>query len=95
MQQKKKKEQLSVSKLFWSEDVRDAETYGRLTVYYNDKPSSQKKVYEWVENSITIGADACSGLLSSVTYVEIKKQSSQLIRDNGTISNDEIVFKFP
>jgi hypothetical protein len=72
--------------------VRESETYGRVTVYYTDKPVSQMKVYEWVENSIIIG-DARSGQLSSVTYVEFKKQSSQLTRSNRTINNDKIVFE--
>jgi hypothetical protein len=50
-----RKEKQSVIKLLWSENVGGSETYGRVTVYYNSKPVSQKKVYEWVENSITIG----------------------------------------
>jgi hypothetical protein len=88
-----KKEQRSVIKFFCSEDETEGETLGRMTVYCGDKPVSQKKVYEWVENSIPIADDACSGRLSTVTCVEFKKQSSQLIRDNRTINNDEIVLE--
>lgn len=93
LHQKKKKKQRSDIKLFWTEGVRDSATFRRLSVYYNDKPVSQKKVYEWVENSITIVDDARSGQLSSATYVEFKKQSSQLVGDNQTINNDKIVFE--
>jgi hypothetical protein len=87
------KEVRSVILFFWSEDIKNGESCGGMTIQSGHNYTSQKEVYEWVEGfkeGRTNIDGACSGS-STVICVEVKEQFDQRIRDNRRIPIDETV----
>jgi hypothetical protein len=68
---------------------------GNITAMYGDNCMSQRKTCAWVERLKlwrTNVDDARSEWRLTITYVEVKKEIDQRIRDNLRIITDEVEF---